>query len=102
MEIIPGVNGFEIGPSRKSSEGLLNTVYNFETSSANIDVTSTSIKKDQLGRENMKMRFYVSGPRNDGIVTAHLVKDLETKEYGYELLVLDVKGLSRGKEAFSS
>lgn len=46
----------------------------------------------------MKMRFYVSGPRNEGIVSAHLIKDPETKEYNYELLALDVKGLSFGRK----
>lgn len=40
------------------------------------------------------MRFYVSGPLNDGVVSVHLIMNPETKEFDYHLLALDVQGMS--------
>lgn len=39
------------------------------------------------------MKFYVTGPINEGTVSVHLIRDLETSEYKYWLLALDCKGL---------
>ncbi|ODH12835.1 hypothetical protein ACO22_07868 [Paracoccidioides brasiliensis] len=55
---------------------------------------ATTIEKDRIGREHMKMNFNVSGPRNDGVVSVHLIKNPETHEYEYNILALDVKGIA--------
>ncbi|KAI5290911.1 mitochondrial import inner membrane translocase subunit tim21 [Ascosphaera aggregata] len=56
---------------------------------------ATTIEKDSLGRDHMKMRFYVTGPINEGTVVVHLIRDLDTAEYKYWLLALDCKGQQR-------
>ncbi|GAB1200046.1 mitochondrial import inner membrane translocase subunit tim21 [Aspergillus pseudonomiae] len=53
---------------------------------------ATSIEKDRLGREHMRMNFHVEGPRNQGIVHVHMIKPLDKNEWEYQLLALDVKG----------
>ncbi|KAI5284714.1 mitochondrial import inner membrane translocase subunit tim21 [Ascosphaera acerosa] len=56
---------------------------------------ATTVEKDSLGRDHMKMRFYVTGDRGEGTVSVHLIRDLDTKEYKYWLLALDCKGHQR-------
>ncbi|KAK2775936.1 mitochondrial import inner membrane translocase subunit tim21 [Emmonsiellopsis sp. PD_33] len=56
---------------------------------------ATTIEKDRIGREHMKIHFHVSGPRNDGVVSAHLIKNPNTNEYEYNILALDIKGRQR-------
>ncbi|KAL5365136.1 TIM21-domain-containing protein [Aspergillus floccosus] len=56
---------------------------------------ATSLEKDRLGREHLRMNFHVEGPRNSGIVFVHMMKPLDKSEWEYQLLALDVKGHSR-------
>ncbi|KAE8374584.1 TIM21-domain-containing protein [Aspergillus bertholletiae] len=56
---------------------------------------ATTIEKDRLGREHMRMNFHVEGPRNQGVVHVHMIKPLDKNEWEYQLLALDVKGHSR-------
>ncbi|KKK19704.1 hypothetical protein P175DRAFT_0483519 [Aspergillus ochraceoroseus IBT 24754] len=56
---------------------------------------ATTIEKDRLGREHLRMNFHVEGPRNSGIVFVHMMKPLDKSEWEYQLLALDVKGHSR-------
>ncbi|KAA8650506.1 protein tim21 [Aspergillus tanneri] len=56
---------------------------------------ASSIEKDRLGREHLKMNFHVEGPRNSGIVFVHMMKPLDQHEWQYQLLALDVKGHPR-------
>ncbi|KAJ5738916.1 hypothetical protein N7493_002071 [Penicillium malachiteum] len=56
---------------------------------------ATSVEKDRLGREHLRMNFHVEGPLNSGIVFVHLIKPLDQSEWEYQLLALDVKGHSR-------
>ncbi|EEQ92057.1 hypothetical protein RJZ56_000733 [Blastomyces dermatitidis] len=56
---------------------------------------ATTVEKDRIGREHMRMNFNVSGPRNDGVVSVHLIKNPQTNEFEYNILALDVKGHQR-------
>ncbi|KAG5301811.1 import inner membrane translocase subunit tim21 [Histoplasma ohiense] len=56
---------------------------------------ATTVEKDRVGREHMRMNFNVSGPRNDGTVSVHLIKNPQTNEFEYNILALDVKGHQR-------
>ncbi|KAB8270672.1 hypothetical protein BDV24DRAFT_88300 [Aspergillus arachidicola] len=56
---------------------------------------ATTIEKDRLGREHLRMNFHVEGPRNQGVVHVHMIKPLDKNEWEYQLLALDVKGHSR-------
>ncbi|PGH16737.1 hypothetical protein AJ79_01610 [Helicocarpus griseus UAMH5409] len=56
---------------------------------------ATTVEKDRIGREHMRMNFHVSGPRNDGVVIVHLIKNPDTHEFEYNILALDVKGHQR-------
>ncbi|KMU78329.1 import inner membrane translocase subunit tim-21 [Coccidioides immitis RMSCC 3703] len=56
---------------------------------------ATTIEKDRLGNEHMKMHFNVTGPLNEGVVRVHLIKTPDQGEYKYYLLVLDVEGQKR-------
>ncbi|GES57935.1 import inner membrane translocase subunit tim21 [Aspergillus terreus] len=56
---------------------------------------ATSLEKDRLGREHLRMNFHVEGPRNSGIVFVHMMKPLDKSEWEYQLLALDVKGHPR-------
>ncbi|KAI5308025.1 mitochondrial import inner membrane translocase subunit tim21 [Ascosphaera atra] len=56
---------------------------------------ATTIEKDRLGREHMKMRFFMTGPLNEASVHVHLIRDNGASEYKYYLLALDVKGHQR-------
>nr|KMM69381.1 import inner membrane translocase subunit tim-21, mitochondrial [Coccidioides posadasii RMSCC 3488] len=56
---------------------------------------ATTIEKDRLGNEHMKMHFNVTGPLNEGVVRVHLIKTPDQGEYKYHLLVLDVEGQKR-------
>ncbi|KKZ63798.1 hypothetical protein EMCG_01902 [[Emmonsia] crescens] len=56
---------------------------------------ATTVEKDRVGREHMRMNFNVSGPRNDGVVIVHLIKNPKTHEFEYNILALDVKGHQR-------
>ncbi|PWY73740.1 TIM21-domain-containing protein [Aspergillus heteromorphus CBS 117.55] len=56
---------------------------------------ATSIYKDRLGREHLKMNFHVEGPLNSGTVFVHMMKPLEHNEWEYQLLALEVPGHSR-------
>ncbi|KAI5298714.1 regulatory particle non-ATPase [Ascosphaera pollenicola] len=56
---------------------------------------TTTHEKDRLGRDHMKMKFYVTGPINEGTVSVHLIRDDDTQEYKYWLLALDCKGHQR-------
>ncbi|KAJ5765064.1 L-galactonate dehydratase [Penicillium odoratum] len=56
---------------------------------------ATSLEKDRLGREHLRMNFHVEGPLNSGIVHVHMIKPLDKSEWEYQLLALDVKGHSR-------
>lgn len=56
---------------------------------------ATSLEKDRLGREHLRMNFHVEGSRNSGIVFVHMMKPLDKNEWEYQLLALDVKGHSR-------
>jgi len=56
---------------------------------------ATTIEKDQLGREHLKMHFHVEGPLNSGVVVLHMVKPQDQTEFQYRTLALDVKGHSR-------
>ncbi|KZZ89289.1 Mitochondrial inner membrane translocase complex, subunit Tim21 [Ascosphaera apis ARSEF 7405] len=58
---------------------------------------ATTIEKDKLGRDHMKMKFYVTGPINEGTVSVHLIRDLETSEYKYWLTPTTLFGKRRGK-----
>ncbi|KAJ5485108.1 L-galactonate dehydratase [Penicillium diatomitis] len=56
---------------------------------------ASTIEKDRLGREHLRMNFNVEGPLNTGVVFVHLMKPLDKDEWEYQLLALDVKGHSR-------
>ncbi|KAJ5915212.1 L-galactonate dehydratase [Penicillium verhagenii] len=56
---------------------------------------ATSVEKDRLGREHLRMHFHVEGPLNSGTVRVHMMKPLDKNEWEYQLLALDVKGHSR-------
>ncbi|KAJ5673744.1 L-galactonate dehydratase [Penicillium macrosclerotiorum] len=56
---------------------------------------ATTIEKDRLGREHLRMNFHVEGPLNSGVVFVHMMKPLDKSEWEYQLLALDVKGHSR-------
>ncbi|KAI9924970.1 hypothetical protein ASPWEDRAFT_45092 [Aspergillus wentii DTO 134E9] len=56
---------------------------------------ATSIEKDRVGREHLRMNFHVEGPLNSGIVFVHMIKPIGKSEWEYQLLALDVKGHSR-------
>ncbi|MCJ1398781.1 mitochondrial import inner membrane translocase subunit tim21 [Xylographa trunciseda] len=53
---------------------------------------ASSVRKDGNGREHLLMHFNVDGPLNSGVVNVHMIKNLETSEYEYKYLTLDVKG----------
>ncbi|KAL3470151.1 TIM21-domain-containing protein [Aspergillus californicus] len=53
---------------------------------------ATTVDKDQQGRDHLRMNFHVSGPRNSGVVFVHMVKPLDSNEWVYKLLALEVKG----------
>ncbi|KAJ5569794.1 uncharacterized protein N7459_009224 [Penicillium hispanicum] len=56
---------------------------------------ATSVEKDRLGREHLRMNFHVEGPLNSGVVFVHMMKPLDQNEWEYQLLALDVRGHSR-------
>ncbi|EYE95647.1 protein tim21 [Aspergillus ruber CBS 135680] len=56
---------------------------------------ATTVEKDNLGREHMKLSFHVEGPLNSGIVHVHMLKPQGSYEWEYLLLALDVKGHTR-------
>ncbi|KAL2000778.1 hypothetical protein VTN02DRAFT_2643 [Thermoascus thermophilus] len=56
---------------------------------------ATTIEKDRLGRDHLKMHFHVSGPLNEGTVSVHMIKPSSDHEFEYQLLALDVKGHPR-------
>ncbi|PKY02869.1 TIM21-domain-containing protein [Aspergillus campestris IBT 28561] len=56
---------------------------------------ATTVEKDRLGREHLRMNFHVAGPRNSGVVVVHMMKPLDKSEWEYQLLALDAKGHSR-------
>ncbi|KAJ5556275.1 L-galactonate dehydratase [Penicillium frequentans] len=56
---------------------------------------ATTVGKDRLGREHLRMNFHVEGPLNSGVVHVHMIKPLDQNEWEYQLLALDVKGHSR-------
>ena len=43
----------------------------------------------------MRFRFYVEGPRGQGVVHVHLIKRPSQDDYEYETLAVDVKGHHR-------
>ncbi|KAJ5113243.1 hypothetical protein N7456_001777 [Penicillium angulare] len=56
---------------------------------------ATSVEKDRLGRDHLRMNFHVEGPLNSGTVFVHMMKPLDKSDFEYQLLALDVKGHSR-------
>ncbi|KAK1139012.1 mitochondrial import inner membrane translocase subunit tim21 [Aspergillus melleus] len=56
---------------------------------------ASSIDKDRLGREHLKMNFHVEGPRNSGVVFVHMIKSHDQNDWQYHLLALEVNGHSR-------
>ncbi|PLB48103.1 putative import inner membrane translocase subunit tim21 mitochondrial precursor [Aspergillus steynii IBT 23096] len=56
---------------------------------------ASSVEKDRLGREHLKMNFHVEGPRNAGVVFVHMIKPHDQHDWQYQLLALDVNGHSR-------
>ncbi|KAJ5176154.1 L-galactonate dehydratase [Penicillium canariense] len=56
---------------------------------------ASTVEKDRLGREHLRMHFHVEGPLNSGVVSVHMMKPLDKNEWEYQLLALDVKGHSR-------
>ncbi|GAM40224.1 hypothetical protein TCE0_038f12404 [Talaromyces pinophilus] len=56
---------------------------------------ATSMQKDTLGREHMRINFHVEGPLNEGIVHVHMIKPLDEPNFQYRLLAVDVKGHPR-------
>ncbi|KAJ5105546.1 hypothetical protein NUU61_002893 [Penicillium alfredii] len=56
---------------------------------------ATTVEKDRLGREHLRMNFHVEGPLNSGVVIVHMMKPLDKSDLEYQLLALDVKGHSR-------
>ncbi|KAI1909417.1 mitochondrial import inner membrane translocase subunit tim21 [Ophidiomyces ophidiicola] len=56
---------------------------------------ATTLERDRLGNEHIKMHFNVTGPLNDGVVRVHLIKARDEGEYKYHLLALDVAGHKR-------
>ncbi|KXG54041.1 Mitochondrial inner membrane translocase complex, subunit Tim21 [Penicillium griseofulvum] len=56
---------------------------------------ASSVEKDRLGREHLRMHFHVEGPLNSGVVVVHMMKPLDKSNFEYQLLALDVKGHSR-------
>ncbi|OGE53696.1 hypothetical protein PENARI_c007G01589 [Penicillium arizonense] len=56
---------------------------------------ATTVEKDRLGREHLRMNFHVEGPLNSGVVIVHMMKPLDKSNLEYQLLALDVKGHSR-------
>jgi len=53
---------------------------------------ATTIQKDTIGREHMRMNFHVAGPLNEGTVHVHMIKPLDEASFQYRLLALEVKG----------
>ncbi|KAN0086365.1 TIM21 domain containing protein [Elaphomyces granulatus] len=56
---------------------------------------ATTVEKDQLGREHLRMHFHVEGPLNSGTVSLHMVRAPDQNAMQYQLLALDVKGHPR-------
>ncbi|KAJ9209501.1 hypothetical protein DTO166G4_8900 [Paecilomyces variotii] len=56
---------------------------------------ATNVETDQSGREHLKMQFWVEGPRNEGHVNLHMVRQPDQWEYEYLLLAVDIKGHQR-------
>lgn len=45
------------------------------------------------GKEFPNVRVQVSGPKNTGVVTVHMIKGQGQRDFEYQLLALDVKGM---------
>jgi import inner membrane translocase subunit TIM21 len=56
---------------------------------------SSTLETDKWGTEHMKFRFFVEGPRNQGVVHVHLARRPSQREYEYVTLAVDVKGHQR-------
>ncbi|KAH8690767.1 TIM21-domain-containing protein [Talaromyces proteolyticus] len=56
---------------------------------------ATTVQKDSIGREHMRIHFNVEGPLNRGVVHVHMIKPVDEHQYHYRLLALDVQGHPR-------
>lgn len=56
---------------------------------------SSSEDTDKWGTEHLRFKFYVEGPRAQGVVHVHLTKRPSQADYEYETLAVDVKGHQR-------
>jgi len=57
-------------------------------------LASTS-ETDKWGTEHFKFKFYVEGPKGQGVVHVHLTKRPSQNDYEYHMLAVDVKGHQR-------
>ncbi|KAF2748743.1 mitochondrial import inner membrane translocase subunit Tim21 [Sporormia fimetaria CBS 119925] len=57
-------------------------------------IASTS-ETDQWGTEHMRFKFYLTGPKNEGVVHVHLARKPSEDEWVYRTLAVDVKGEKR-------
>ncbi|EUC44002.1 hypothetical protein COCMIDRAFT_6634 [Bipolaris oryzae ATCC 44560] len=60
----------------------------------NRQISSTQ-ETDKWGTEHLRFKFYVEGPRGQGVVHVHLTKRPSQDEFEYETLAVDVKGHQR-------
>lgn len=56
---------------------------------------ASTIREDRNGQQHFLMHFSVKGPRASGVVNVHMVKNVESSEFEYKLLTLDVHGQPR-------
>lgn len=56
---------------------------------------SSSTETDKWGTEHLRFRFYVEGPKGQGVAHVHLTKRPSQSEYEYHTLAVDVKGHQR-------
>ncbi|KAF2180544.1 import inner membrane translocase subunit tim-21, mitochondrial [Zopfia rhizophila CBS 207.26] len=56
---------------------------------------ASTTETDRWGTEHLRMKFYVEGPLNQGVVHVHMTKRPSQDEYVYQTLAVDVKGHSR-------
>lgn len=56
---------------------------------------ASTLEKDRLGTEHLRMHFYVEGPAARGTVHLHMARRQGDAEFAYRMLALDVPGHQR-------
>lgn len=55
----------------------------------------STTETDKWGTEHLRIRFYVEGPKGQGVVHIHLTRRPSQPDYEYAMLAVDVKGHQR-------